>query len=113
MDDAVYKYLSDVLDSIIEIEEETDIRGRRFEVYCSDRVYRKFIERNIAIIGEAMNQILRLSPNIQISAGRKIVDTRNLVVHSYDSIDNEIIWAIIIRHLPLLKQEVTTLLDKE
>lgn len=113
MDDAVYKYLSDVLETIIEIEEETDIRGRRFEVYCSDRVYRKFIERNIAIIGEAMNQILRLSPNIQISAGRKIVDTRNLVVHSYDSIDNEIIWAIIIRHLPILKQEVTQLLGEE
>ena len=112
MDNPINKYLSDIYDTIIEIEEETDLRGRRFEVFCSDRVYRKFIERNIGIIGEAVNQVLKLHPNIRITSGRKIVNTRNLVIHSYDSIDNEIIWGIIIRHLPILKQEVYQLLDK-
>lgn len=111
MDDRVSKYLNDILDTIIEIEEESDLRGRKFEVLCNDRVFRKFIERNIGIIGEAVNQILRIVPNIEISSARKIVNTRNLVIHSYDSIDNEIIWAIVIKHLPVLKNDIEKLLE--
>lgn len=49
MDNRVLKYLSDVLTAINEIDEETAIRGKQFEIICSDRVYRKFIERNIGI----------------------------------------------------------------
>ena len=111
MDDRCIKYLSDILMAINEIDEETVIRGKSFDVLCSDRVYRKFIERNIGIIGEAMNRVLKLMPDIEISSARKIVGTRNLVIHSYDSIDNEIIWAIIVRHLPLLKIEVEQLMQ--
>lgn len=111
MDERVSKYLNDILDTIIEIEEETELRERRFEVLCSDRVFRKFIERNIGIIGEAVNQVLRIIPDIEISSARKIVNTRNLVIHSYDSIDNEIIWAIVIKHLPVLKQDIETILN--
>lgn len=111
MDDRVSKYLNDILDTIIEIEEESDLRGRKFEVLCTDRVFRKFIERNIGIIGEAVNQVLRIVPNIEISSARKIVNTRNLVIHSYDSIDNEIIWAIVIKHLPVLKNDIEKLLE--
>lgn len=111
MDERVLKYLNDILESIVEIEEETAVRGRKFEVLCNDRVFRKFVERNIGIIGEAMNHILKAMPDINISSARKIVNTRNLVIHSYDSIDNEIIWAIMIRHLPILKQEIEAFLD--
>lgn len=111
MDDSVRKHLCDILDSIIEIEEESDIRGRNFDIFCADRVYRKFIERNIGIIGEAVNRVLKTVPDIEITAARRIVNTRNLIIHSYDSVDNEIIWAIVIRHIPLLKQEVIRLLE--
>lgn len=103
--------MGDILAAITEIDEETDLRGRRFDILCTDRVYRKFIERNIGIIGEAMNRVLKIIPEIEISSGRKIVNTRNLVIHSYDSIDKEIIWAIVVKHLPLLKNEVACLLD--
>lgn len=106
MDNRVQKYLNDILDAIVEIEEETEARGRMFDILRTDRVFRKFVERNIGIIGEAVNNILKVNPDINISAARKIVNTRNLVIHSYDSVDNEIIWAIMIRHLPILRQEV-------
>lgn len=110
MDDRILKYLSDILTAIEEVEEETALRGKLFEVLCSDRVYRKFVERNIGIIGEAVNRVLKISPDIAITSARRIVSTRNLVIHSYGSIDNEIIWGIVVRHLPLLKDEVLTLL---
>ncbi|MBD5171262.1 MAG: DUF86 domain-containing protein [Bacteroidales bacterium] len=111
MDSKALKYLSDVLTAIEEIDEETIIRGKQFEIICTDRVYRKFVERNIGIIGEAINQVLKIIPDIKITSARRIVNTRNLVIHSYDSIDKEIIWAIIVRHLPILRDEIKQILQ--
>ncbi|WP_290097017.1 HepT-like ribonuclease domain-containing protein, partial [uncultured Duncaniella sp.] len=65
---------------------------------------------NIAIIGEAVNQILKIEPEIGISSSRQIVCTRNYIIHGYDSLDNEILWSIVINHLPLLKMEIENLL---
>ncbi len=71
----------------------------------------KAIERNIEIIGEALNRILKVSPDIAISDSRKIVDTRNRIIHGYDSISPDILWLIIKRSLPLLRNEVAELLE--
>lgn len=111
--DKVSKYLYDVLEACVEIEEETELRGRSFECFCNDRVYRKFVERNFEIIGEAMNRVLKLDPEIPITSTRRIVNTRNLVIHSYDSLDREILWGIVIRHLPVLKKEILQILGME
>ena len=111
MDKKIAKFLEDIRDNITEIEEETAARGKRFEIFCNDRVFRKFIERNIGIIGEAVNQILKLKNDIEITSARRIVNTRNLVIHSYDNVDNELLWAIVINHLPILKAEVQQLIE--
>lgn len=60
-----------------------------------------------------MNRVLKLNPDISISSARKIVGTRNLVIHGYDSLDNAILWGIVIKHLPLLRDEVIALLSDE
>lgn len=112
MDENLNKYLIDILQSISEIEIATEDRGRRFDVFVQDFVFRKFVERNIEIIGEAMNRVLKLCPEIKITSARKIVDTRNYVIHAYDSLMPEILWAIVINHLPVLKTEVEDLLRK-
>ena len=112
MDDKIKKYLRDIQQSITEIEIAIGERSREFDVFLNDFVFRKFVERNIEIIGEAMNRVLRISPDIKITSARKIVDTRNYVIHSYDSLIPEILWAIVINHLPLLKKEVNNLLEE-
>lgn len=106
MDEKVLKYLEDIILSITEIEIATEERGRQFDIFVSDFVFRKFVERNIEIIGEAMNRILKINPDIEISSARKIVDTRNYVIHAYDSLIPEILWSIVINHLPRLKSEI-------
>ncbi len=80
-------------------------------IFEQDVVFRKFVERNIEIIGEAMNRILKIDPSISITAARKIVDTRNYVIHAYDSLKSDILWAIVINHLPLLKAEINCLIE--
>ena len=72
---------------------------------------RRAIERSIEIIGEAMNRILKINPEIGISDSRKIVDTRNRIVHGYDKISDEIIWLVVQRYLPILALEIKSIRD--
>lgn len=95
-----------MLQAISEIEIASNRFGKQYEVFETDIVYRKFVERNIEILGEAMNRILKIDPNIGISSSRKIVDTRNYVIHAYDSLKPDILWAIVINHIPRLKAEI-------
>ena len=64
-------------------------------------------------MGEAMNNILKIGPQIPIKNARRIVDMRNYVIHGYDKVDNAIIWGIISRDIPELQIEITKLLDKD
>lgn len=70
------------------------------------------IERNIEIIGEAMNRILTVDENFPIENARKIVDTRNRIIHGYDKVSEDIIWAIVVKDLQLLYGEVSELIKK-
>lgn len=83
-----------------------------FENYQSDLRTKRAIERNIEIIGEAMNWILKENSEINISNSRKIVDVRNRIIHGYDSVSDDVIWGIVIRNLPVLKNEVEMLLNE-
>lgn len=111
MERKINKTLEDILNSILEIESFFETRPKRYDTYLSDVCLRRAVERNITIIGEAMNRQLQLAPEIEITAARKIVDTRNYVIHGYDSVTDDIMWGIIMRHLPVLKSEVTKLLN--
>ena len=113
MDENIKKFLEDILNAIFEIEITLNERGRNYNVFLEDFVFRKFIERNIEIIGEATNRILKIKPHIPISSSRKIVDTRNYIIHAYDSLLPDILWSIVINHLPKLKMEVSSLLVEE
>ena len=68
---------------------------------------------NISIIGEATNRILKIEPSIMISNAKQIVGTRNYLIHGYDSLRIEMIWAIVVNDLPKLKQEVIYLLNQD
>ena len=104
------KSLVDIVEAINEIDSFFESFPRRFDVFCDNLILRRAILMNIAIIGEATNRILKINPEIAITNARKIVDTRNYVIHGYDSLRQEMLWAIVIKHLPLLKEEVSNLL---
>lgn len=72
---------------------------------------RRAVEREFEIIGEALNKLHQVSPDIDISSKQKIVAMRNRVIHGYDKVDDEIVWGVILKHLPILKKEVTLLLS--
>ena len=95
MDNSIKKYLEDILHAISDIEMAEERFGRQYDVFENDVIFRKFVERNIEILGEAVNRILKIQPDIKITSARKIVDTRNYVIHAYDSLKPDILWAIV------------------
>lgn len=110
MDRKIRKYLADILASIIEIESFMAERPKEYATFCNDTLFRRGVECNMEIMGEALNNVLKIDPNIAITSSRKIVDTRNFIIHAYDSLKPDILWGIVINHIPLLKREVETLL---
>ena len=111
-DRAVEKYLNDILDSITQVESYFTTFPRRFDVYCETPMMQRAIQINISIIGEATNKLLKIAPEIPITKARKIVDTRNYMIHGYDSVSHDMVWSIVINHLPILKEEVVRILTK-
>ena len=110
MDNEIKKYLFDIHESIESIEKYLG-ENRDFNVYMTDKMLRRAVEREFEIIGEALSRIEKLNSTIKISSKRQIISMRNRVIHGYDKIDNEIIWGTIIRHLPTLKLEIDSLLE--
>jgi len=102
-------WLQDIDRSIGEIFEFLP-SNRNFLEFQNDLKTKKAIERNLEIIGEALNRILKDNPKIEITDSRKIVDTRNRIIHGYDSVTEDVIWLIVVKYLPILKKEVEDLL---
>lgn len=105
MQDEIKVWLEDIEKAISEINDFLP-EPRNFHEFEKDIKSKRAIERNIEIIGEAMSRILNVEPDIRISNSRKIVDTRNRIIHGYDSVSDDVIWLIIVRYLPVLNIEI-------
>ena len=104
------KYLYDIRLAINEIEDFGMVKGGGFQIFNSDVMYRKAVERNLEIIWEGVNRLLKSDFEKSITHARSIIALQNKISHEYDHISSENIWSIVIRHLPLLKEEVEQLI---
>ncbi len=107
----VLAWLLDIERSIIEIYDFLP-QERNFFLFEKDLKTRKAVERNLEIIGEALNRILKEEPQITITDSCKIVDTRNRIIHGYDTVTADILWLIVSKNLPVLLKEVRSLLSR-
>ena len=113
MNEKVLKCLYDIKLAIQEIDSFFDGRQKRFDEYSKDILLKRAIERDLEIVGEAINRILKEEPSLPIQNAKKIVGLRNQIIHGYDSVSDENIWGIIINHLPRLSLEVDLLIDND
>ena len=115
MDERILKWLFDIKIAIEEIDSYFENQEKDFFKYRENIMLKRAIERNLEIIGEAMNRILKRDSSFEseISNAKAIIGLRNQVIHAYDNISDENIWSILINHLPKLKLEVDQLVDKQ
>jgi len=112
MDSEIKTWLYDILQSIKEIESYFEDKPKKFEEYISDIRTKRAVERNIEIIGEAFNRIMKKDKNFQLENVQKIIGTRNRIAHGYDKISDDLIWSILINHLPKLEEEISSKLKE-
>ncbi|GAB4511763.1 MAG: DUF86 domain-containing protein [Allomuricauda sp.] len=112
MDERILKWLYDIKIAIEEIDGYFENQERDFTKYRENIMLKRAIERDLEIIGEALNRILKRDDSYedQISNAKAIIGLRNQVIHAYDNISDENIWSILINHLPKLKIEIDELI---
>ena len=102
--------LRDVLDAGEAILKFT--AGRSYADYESDELLRSGVERKFEIIGEALREALSSDSDLEarITAARRVIDFRNLLIHGYSLVENDRVWGYVQRDLPRLLAEVRALL---
>ena len=110
MKDEVKKYLFDIKISIESIYKYLDDK-RDFFDYQNNKQLRRAVERELEIIGEAMNNILKIDNSLTIENSKLIIGVRNRIIHGYDKVDDIIIWGIISKYLPDLLIDVEKILQ--
>lgn len=112
MDERNLKQLYDIHEAIAKIESYFIEHPKDFKHYQSNTLLKRAVERDLEIIGEAVNRILKKDLEFPIEYAKRIVGLRNQIIHAYDSISDENIRAIISKHIPNLKEEVLKLIEK-
>ena len=110
MTERAKKYLFDILFSIDAINEF--LKGINFLEYEKDLKTKSAVERQLGIIGEAVNKFSKENTGYDLTNAKEIVNFRNRIIHAYDSIDDTIVWAIKTNHLPVLKIEINDLIGE-
>lgn len=99
------KYLSDIHQAI-ELIEEFTISVSDYDAHAVDLKTQSAVERQLGIIGEAVNKFTAIHPEQALENAARIVGFRNRLIHAYDAVDSSIVWVIIKRYLIPLKREV-------
>ncbi len=106
------KLLKDIEQAVLNIDIHLG-DSRVFQEFAGNITRRRAVERELEIIGEATNNLLKRNAAIQLTSARKIVNLRNRVIHAYDEVDEIIIWNVITTDIPVLLQEVQQLLAQD
>lgn len=106
------KLLKDIEQAVLNID--VHLEGRRiFKEFAENITKRRAVERELEIIGEATNNLLKLNAAIPLTSARKVVNLRNRVIHAYDEVDETIIWKVIVKDIPVLLEEIQQLLMQD
>ncbi|MDD9893855.1 MAG: DUF86 domain-containing protein [Gammaproteobacteria bacterium] len=67
-----------------------------FDAYAADAKTRSAVERQFEIIGEALNQLSKIAPEVaeKVPDLPNIVGFRNVLIHGYASIDDSEVWRV-------------------
>ena len=104
-------YIFDILQACKHIKQFT--AGKNFDEYASDILLKSAVERQFGIIGEALSKVKKEEPNLldQIRESEKIIAFRNVVVHGYDIISDQMVWDIVSTKIDNLLEDCKQIID--
>ena len=99
----------DMLEAIHRINKYA-VRGRA--AFVADELIQTYVVHNLQILGEAA---CKLSPEYRWHHSEipwpKIMGMRHILVHDYFQIDLDIVWAVVEKELPKLKEQLEILVE--
>lgn len=89
--------------------------GLDFASFGTNDDVRDAVSYRLVVLGEALNRLERINPEMatRIPDLRRIVATRNRIIHAYHDVDEEIIWDIVAKELPRLAAVIRALLAED
>ena len=89
--------------------------GKGFSDYEIDEMLQAAVEREFEIIGEAMSRLVAVDRETAelITGYQRIIASRNILIHGYADVDNQLVWNVVEINLPTLVREVEDLLANE
>lgn len=112
VDEYILKYMQDVLDAINDLESCFIDFPNRFDLFEKDIMRRCVVERKTEIMGEAINRIRKKDPSFEIPNAKEVINTRNRIIHGYDSVETEFLWGLVVRHIPELKKDIEQIIGE-
>ncbi len=89
------------------------VKGVALDEYCDNPMLRMAVERALEILGEAAT---RVSGNYRSShpeiPWRQIIGQRNVLIHEYGEVDDERIWNLATRQIPVLCEHLARLVPE-
>jgi uncharacterized protein with HEPN domain len=104
-------YLSEIVDAIDRALKYTS-QGRT--AFFADPKTQDAVIRNIEIIGEAVKRLSGTTreahPEVPWS---KMAGTRDRIIHGYFTVDLDIIWDVVDKELPSLRERIAKIVNKD
>lgn len=95
-----------------QIEQTVEHFGNNAEIFAENKIYRNAAALCILQIGELVGKLTEeFRQQYPAVPWRQIRAMRNIVAHSYGSVDPETTWEIIVDDVPMLKEYCLSILS--
>jgi|SRR5690625_3868215 len=104
--------LRHILDAISEIQ--SYIKDTNFEEFSGNSMKKFATVKQLEIIGEAANHVNEeVKEKYSEIEWREIVGLRNILIHEYFGVDEQVVWGIITQDIPRLKDHARRILNEQ
>lgn len=106
------KYLSDTQQAAGRVQRFTN--GKTLVDCQEDDLLRSAVERQFEIVGEAMNRLAGIDEGAarRITNFQRVIAFRNILIHGYADVDDDLVWNVVETYLPQLVREINALPDE-
>lgn len=105
-------FLEHILESIKDLEEFTENIDK--QALLKNKEKQRAVVRQIEVIGEAAKNLSNdFKKKYSSVPWKEIIGTRDKLIHHYFGVDFEILWKVVERDIPNLKQEIDKILKQE